>query len=132
MARPTPWPQTAIRVSTLADWGRWRPGRQGSGYAKLLLATLPWPIGWDAYLLRYRACQGIDWHTDPVPGKRHFRLNIELWRSGRGGLFECEGPVRRWGRALVFRPDHSLHRVLAVESGQRWVLSVGWVLPEAA
>jgi len=113
----------------LSGWLRWRQGRQGTGYAKLLLATSPWPIGFDLYLLRYREGQGIHTHTDPVPGKAHWRLNIILWQSGKGGQFQCDPPGPYWKswRTVLFRPDLSPHRVTPVETGSRYVLSLGWV-----
>lgn len=114
-------------ASTLRVLWRWQPGRQSTGYAKLLLATAPWPVGFDLYLLRYRQGQGIPRHTDPVPGKRHWRLNVELVRSAQGGRFICHGPCHRWGRVVLFRPDQCPHEVLPVQAGRRYVLSLGWV-----
>lgn len=111
----------------LNNWLRWVPGRQGTGYAKMLLATSSWPIGFDLYLLRYEKGQGITRHTDPVPGKRHYRINVELIR-GKGGQFHCEGQYRKWGPMIFFRSDINPHWVDPVEEGRRIVVSLGWVL----
>ncbi|MBB4660337.1 2OG-Fe(II) oxygenase [Parvularcula dongshanensis] len=105
----------------------WQLGRQGTGYEKRLLARGRWPLPFDVWLLRYRPGAGVPTHTDPVPGKRHYRLNV-LLRRAEGGVFHCERTLWRRGRVVLFRPDQSLHRVTPVTHGTRYVLSVGWVL----
>ena len=40
---------------------RWQPGRQGTGYDKMLLFTALWPIPFDSYLLRYPGSGGTPW-----------------------------------------------------------------------
>ena len=50
---------------------RWQPGRQGTGYDKMLLFTALWPIPFDSYLLRYPEGSEIPPHTDPVQAGRH-------------------------------------------------------------
>lgn len=107
---------------------RWSAGRQGTGYEKCLLLTGYWPRPFDCYLLRYRKGQGIPPHTDPVANGRHFRLNIVL-RKSRGGEFQCKDPLFTWRRVFLFRSDLSIHAVSPVESGTRYVLSIGWVMP---
>lgn len=107
---------------------RWKAGRQGTGYEKCLLLTGYWPRPFDCYLLRYRKGQGIPPHTDPVSNGRHFRLNIVL-RKGRGGEFQCEAPLFASSRVFLFRSDLSTHAVSPVESGTRYVLSIGWIMP---
>jgi hypothetical protein len=113
---------------------RWQVGRQRGGYDKLLLlssAILPF----DIYLLRYRKGSYVDLHIDPVEeGEKHFRLNIELWRADEGGIFEVPkygpgrgGPIFKWGRVTLFRPDKLDHSVTEIKAGSRWVLSIGWV-----
>lgn len=106
---------------------RWRHGRQGSGYDKLLLATLPWPVPFDCYLIRYPEGSAIPTHIDPVAERRHFRLNVVLKRSPRGGEFVCADPIFSTARIKLFRPDVSEHSVTRVEGGSRYVLSLGWL-----
>ncbi len=84
---------------------RWRRGRQGTGYDKMLLATAAWPIRFDSYLIRYPEGSEIPPHTDPVADGRHYRLNIVLkspgpaasssarTRSSRPGASSCSGPM---------------------------------------
>jgi 2OG-Fe(II) oxygenase superfamily len=112
-------------------WLRWEVGRQGTGYEKMLLATARWPLPFDCYLLRYRPGSSIPFHTDPVDGRRHYRLNVVL-RRAVGGAFELDGaPIWRVGRAVLFRPDLGRHAVSMVDRGTRYVLSIGWVRPPA-
>ncbi len=114
-------------TSLLSGLLRWRTGRQGSGYDKMLLATSPFLVPWDCYLLRYRPGAGIPEHTDPVRNKRHYRLNVELKRAREGGEFRCADPLLQTPRIKLFRPDLSPHSVTPVEAGVRYVLSIGWV-----
>jgi hypothetical protein len=109
---------------------RWIPGRQSSGYDKLPLFVST-RLKCDLYLLRFREGSFIDWHQDPVPGRRHYRANWFLRHARRGGHFECEGaPLVDWPFLQVFRPDLPRHRVGEVLEGTRYVLSFGWALPE--
>ncbi len=107
---------------------RWQRGRQGTGYDKMLLATAPWPIPFDSYLIRYPDGSEIPPHTDPVTHGRHYRLNIVLKSARAGGEFVCAKPIFQTRRIKLFRPDACEHSVTRVVGGSRYVLSVGWVL----
>jgi hypothetical protein len=111
----------------MSSWFRWQRGRQGTGYDKMLLATAPWPIPFDCYLLHYPDGAEILPHTDPVTDRRHYRINIVLKSSPRGGDFICATPIFASKRIKVFRPDVCEHSVTRVEGGSRYVLSIGWV-----
>ncbi len=115
----------------LANAFRWRTGRQGSGYDKMLLATARWPIPFDSYLIRYPDGAEIPPHTDPVTTGRHFRLNIVLKSPRSGGEFVCGSPIFETRRIKLFRPDACEHSVTRVEGGSRYVFSLGWVLKKA-
>lgn len=106
---------------------RWQQGRQSSGYSKMLLATLRWPIKFDAYLLKFPQGSEIAEHTDPVQQGKHYRLNIVLKAAQSGGEFQCENAIINTSRIKLFRPDVSPHSVTRVELGTRYLLSVGWV-----
>lgn len=106
---------------------RWRRGRQGTGYDKMLFATAPWPIAFDCYLIRYPESSEIPPHTDPVAQRRHYRLNIVVKASPSGGEFLCRDPIIATRRIKFFRPDRSEHEVTRVEGGNRYVLSIGWL-----
>ena len=106
---------------------RWRQGRQQTGYEKMLLLANPYVFPFDCYLLRFREGAGVPEHTDPVDGRRHFRLNIILRQAAAGGEFHCSDPIYNGARIKLFRPDMSEHSVSPVERGVRYVLSVGWV-----
>ena len=111
------------------SWFRWRQGRQGTGYRKLLLVTIPGCF--DLYLLHYPTGSHVGPHVDPAAdGKKHYRCNVFLWNADRGGEFELEGQaIVDTNRIQVFRPDTQTHRVTRIEKGQRWVLSLGWLRP---
>jgi hypothetical protein len=98
---------------------KWEPGRQGGGYRKLRLLL---GRNFDAYLIHYPKDTGVDWHRDPVPGKRHFRLNVLVY--GQDRFFMQWKPIFRWGPFCLFRPDLCLHRVPPVDR-PRLILSVG-------
>ena len=107
---------------------RWRGGRQESGYEKLLLGINPFIVPWDCYVLRFREGAEIAPHTDPVDGRRHYRLNIILAEPKKGGEFQCENPIFESRYVKFFRPDRDSHSVTRVEDGTRYVLSIGWAL----
>lgn len=97
---------------------RWSDGRQGTGYRKLALAA---GGAWDLWLIDYPPGTEIPAHTDPVPGKRHFRANLRL----RGeDLFDGRA-LLRLGPLILFRPDVTPHAVRRT-TGRRWILSLGW------
>lgn len=113
----------------MSNFLTWKPGRQQTGYEKMLLLANPFLQPFDLYVLRYREGSEIPVHTDPVDGKRHYRLNVELWRAAEGGDFRCEGALVSLPRVKLFRPDQSPHSVSKIEKGSRYVLSLGWVRP---
>ena len=105
----------------------WRPGRQASGYEKMLLAANPFVVPFDCYLLRFKIGSEVPRHRDPVDGKRHYRLNIILRNAKSGGDFHCDKPIFETRRVKLFRPDASAHAVSKINDGTRYVLSIGWV-----
>lgn len=106
---------------------RWQSGRQGTGYDKMLLFTLSWPLAFDSYLIRYPEGSEIPPHTDPVQLGRHYRLNVILKSPRSGGEFVCANPIYSSRRIKLFRPDACEHSVTRVEGGSRYVLSLGWI-----
>lgn len=106
---------------------RWQAGRQRSGYRKMLLFGLRWPLPFDVYLLHFPLGASVPAHMDPVVQGRHCRLNIILKAARRGGEFVCAGPIHDGRRIKLFRPDREPHGVTPIEAGSRWVLSLGWV-----
>jgi hypothetical protein len=99
---------------------RWQPGRQGTGYRKLLVAH---GRRWDLYLLDYPVGAFVPEHVDPVPGRHHWRANLVLWGER---AFQGEA-VLRLGPLVVFRPDVTPHAVSTV-GRRRVVLSFGLAL----
>lgn len=108
----------------------YQKGRHKTGYLKRKLFEFTlgtW--GFDGYLLRYPEGAYIPTHTDPVEGRHHTRLNIELRKAQEGGVFHANGPVFRLPRITLFRPDVVEHEVTEITHGMRLVLSFGWARP---
>jgi hypothetical protein len=107
---------------------KWTKGRQGTGYEKLKLLELGHRSigGIDAYLLKYGVGDSIPVHTDPVPGKRHYRLNLTLRNAKEGGELWVEKKILGIGkRIILFRSDLAKHSVTEIGSGVRIVLTIG-------
>ncbi len=59
----------------------------------------------DAYLLKFPAGCIVMRHKDPVlEGYNHYRMNIVVYNEGDGKMY-IDGPISRYGRIEVFRPD---------------------------
>jgi hypothetical protein len=106
---------------------RWQPGRQQSGYDKMLIVQSLWPLPFDVYILRYPEGSEVRPHRDPVTAGQHYRLNVILTRAAEGGEFHCADPLYATARIKLFRPDVSEHSVSKVIRGRRYVLSIGWI-----
>lgn len=113
--------------SALRQLWRWQRGRQASGYDKLLLAGLPWPLPCDCWLLHFPEGSEVPPHVDRVTRGRHYRFNIILRKARAGGEFACARTLYANRRIKLFRPDLETHSVTRIASGSRWVLSIGWV-----
>ena len=112
-------------------WWQWHKGRQKSGYEKMLLAKAKRPVPFDCYLLRFPEGSEVPWHKDlsPEPGWDHYRINVVLRQAGTGGEFKHRGgPLLNLPRFKFFRPDRIEHAVTKIESGERLVLSFGFLL----
>ena len=103
---------------------KWQEGRQGTGYLKKKLLG---SNTFDCYLLKYEKGTHIPRHKDPVHVGRHFRINIELWKASKGGIFEASDIIFKIGIVVMFRPDIYDHSVSKIEEGTRYVLSIGWI-----
>jgi len=102
----------------------WQEGRQGTGYRKLQLLSSKL-LSCDAYIIDYKPNTHIPTHTDPVKGKRHYRLNILLW-----GNDEFVGEtIFSTKRIKFFRPDIAAHSVSNVRS-RRVIFSFGFAVKE--
>jgi len=117
----------------MAEWLRWRAGRLGSGYRKMLLAHVDLGdgldlLGFDAWLIDYAPGASIPPHIDAVPFARHFRLNLVL--ATGGARFDGRSIWRLGERVIFFRPDLASHGV-APCARRRVVLSVGWATRRA-
>lgn len=104
---------------------KWEDGRQyNGGYKKLSILNFKF---FDMYLLKFPEGSSVPKHRDPVPNKKHFRMNIILKHAKEGGIFHCSNYIINLPRLKLFRPDKYRHRVEEVKSGTRCVLSIGWV-----
>ena len=111
----------------LDNFLRWKSGRQQTGYEKMLLLANPFIVPFDCYILRYKQGAEVPEHTDPVDGKRHYRLNVVLKKARSGGEFVCSSTIFESSRIKLFRPDQAAHSVTRVDEGTRYVFSLGWV-----
>ena len=101
---------------------KWEDGRQGTGYRKLKLFSSNF-LGCDCYLIDYPPNTHIPTHTDPVPNKKHYRLNILLRGEDK---FQGE-TIFSTSRIKFFRPDIMPHSVEEV-SRRRLIFSLGWAI----
>ncbi len=97
---------------------RWQYGRQRSGYR--VFCFWNW-LSCDGYIIHIPPGTTILPHTDVVDGKRHFRLNIDLW--GRCRMLIDKHLWQFW-RFTLFRPDVYRHSVLP-STQSVWLLSLG-------
>lgn len=79
---------------------KWSKGRQDCFYEKLKIYSF-WRI--DCYLIRYSKGLAISYHTDDVPGKKHYRLNIQL--LGKNRLCHMDNLIKKRGVFDLFRAD---------------------------
>lgn len=124
MGRVSGLPIFCFEREEAMSWPRWQSGRQGTGYRKLCLFKYGYKPGFacDCWIIDYPAGTSIPTHTDPVPGKRHYRINILLWGEDKfvgDALFKSK-------HITFFRPDIMPHAVSEV-STRRIILSFGWV-----
>ena len=103
---------------------RWLLGRQGTGYRKLRLGQ---GARWDAWILDYPPGHGIPDHADPLPGRRHLRVNLAILTGG-SQIVAAAVRFRLGERFIVFWSDRR-HRV-DPGRGRRVVVSIGISLPE--
>ena len=105
----------------------WQSGRQNSGYLKMLLLTLKWPIKFDLYLLKFPEGSKVLAHKDEVGKGKHYRINLIVKQAQEGGTFKCENPIYESSRIKFFRPDIDIHEVSEIRKGSRYLLSIGWI-----
>lgn len=103
---------------------KWTKGRQNYFYEKLKLFSF-WRM--DCYLIRYSKGCAIGYHTDDVPGFKHYRCNIQLRGIDRLCCPE-EKPLVKRKRITVFRSDKLHSFGITLENGL--ILSFGLVSRE--
>jgi len=105
---------------------KWEEGKSGGGYLKHCFFETKWL---DCVLIKFPDGAKIDPHLDACDYGDHYRINIELIVPKLGGNFGCDGgPILRFSRFILFRPDIQKHWVTEVK-GEKLTLSVGWTLP---
>lgn len=92
-------------------------GRQNANYSKLKLWSF-WRL--DGWIIKCDNSE-IPPHTDPVPGRKHFRLNVTI--KGRDKFHGKT--IFKWWRICFFRPDVNGHWV---EKSSWIILSFGFAL----
>jgi hypothetical protein len=104
---------------------QWNKGRQKGAYEKLPILNSRL-LGCDAYILRFpRGCSVMK-HKDPVAeGYRHYRMNVILKKpSNFRDRMYILGPIKRWWRFEIFRPDLYEHGLQPINESM-WMLSMG-------
>ena len=97
---------------------RWIKGRQNYFYEKLKIYSF-WRV--DCYFIKYSKGCAVGYHTDDVPGKKHFRLNIQL--KGKNRLCHIDNLIKKRGRFDLFRADKLHSFGVTLEDGL--ILSFG-------
>lgn len=145
------WKSTAEAVTSRWLW--WKPGRQHTGYRILKLFDLRLPRwSMDTYIIRCPQGSWIPEHTDTVPSRKHWRLNLVLWAPEKGGdlvfkrsnvvigmnhykdahlkyktwEFKRKGVAYRRLLYILFRPDILTHSMRRIDRGSLWMLSIGF------
>jgi len=108
----------------------WREGRQKTGYQRMKIFTISWPIHFDCYILRMKPGASVKPHKDLMRGKwrnkKAYRLNLIMNTPDKGGEFLTEKSIIDWPQLKLFRPDIYTHEVTTVEGNKtRYVLSLG-------
>ncbi len=107
----------------MKNWLKWSDGRHQTGYSKLLLVC--YEPYFDAWVLKYVTGSYVSPHRDVLNDRTVYRLNVILQKTS-GGSFQTEKTIfNLFDRIILFRPDMSTHSVSMIESGVRYVLSVG-------
>jgi len=107
---------------------RWKRGRQVGSYSKLSLIP-DWfseLFSVDAYILKFPDKCSVMQHKDPVlEGYKHVRMNITVKSpENPNDRMYCLGPVKRWRRIEIFRPDLYEHGLRPI-TGSMIMLSFG-------
>jgi hypothetical protein len=122
-------------VSFFSNYFRWKDGRQGTGYKKFEI-LISKRFNLDLHILRYEAGSSIPYHYDRVGSDyEHHRVNIVVYPAKVGGEFRYDkfnkfgqrNKVTHFGPLVYFRPDLIGHSVAYIESGTRYVLSIGFL-----
>ena len=100
---------------------KWHVGRQNYFYEKLKIYSF---LNVDCYLIRYSPGCAVAYHTDDVPGKKHYRLNIQL--KGINRLCELDRLTKKQRRFTLFRADKLHSFGVTLEKGL--ILSFGVAL----
>lgn len=98
------------------------------GYEKLLIFQFG-RLMMDCWLIKSQFPNMVPSHVDPIPGYKHYRLNLILSNPEMGGEFWCFWPLLDWPRLKLFRSDFP-HGVGKIWSGKRLVLSFGLALKD--
>lgn len=131
-------------LAPFLDHDGYEPGRQGTGYDKLVIPpsadTAPLrrrcldalglapDTAHDCYIVRYVEGTFIPPHKDDAPvAASHHRINCVVQQCAAGGALVVDGttyPLAA-GDAYVFRPDLEEHEVTTITAGARYVFTVG-------
>ena len=101
----------------------WKDGRRNLGYFKHTLFRFK--DRFDGYILKFPKGSYLPLHEDEVLGRKHYRLNIVLNNSFKGGKFFMDKAIINTKRIKFFRADW-VHQLTYIEEGTRYVFSIGF------
>lgn len=100
---------------------KWEDGRQNSYYQKMKIFSF-WSM--DCYLIRYSKGCAVGYHTDDIPGKKHYRMNLQLKGVDRLCLLDnLKSSFKNPKFIRIFRADKMHSFGPSMESGL--ILSFG-------
>lgn len=110
------------------NWLRWKPGRLGGHYEKMMLIRSRL-FQCDLYILRFPEGSHVKEHIDPVDNGRHYRANLTLRKPKEGGEIFIDGtPIYEGSRLTIFRPDIQKHWMTKIIKGSVLILSFGFAI----
>lgn len=105
---------------------KWKKGRQGSGYLVHTVCNFGF---FDIQLIKIPEGIEVPVHKDPIPNKRHYRLNIDLVKPEFGGRYVGKS-IFKLPRIHLIRSDRDYHAISEVIKGQAVILSIGVAIAE--
>lgn len=106
------------------NWLKWEKTRASEYYDKIRLFKIFNFM--DCYIIKMSKAVAISYHTDPIPNKKHYRLNIFFIKR------QCEFWIdfkQNYKRIVWFRPDIQQHSLEVIgNDAKALILSIGFAI----